>query len=173
MTPRLTDGKRYVPSGARCIGINQMSPVREEALKFLKFLAGEKYCGLINEGADSMPGNQAYISLEHFENPAWPGEAEINDITIKSIPYARFPRRSLLIDYAVVERAFKRAWSSIVSNENLTETQIRHIMERAAREVDEVIARNIERNPKVARTYQLLLEQGAEPARLLTKGDAL
>lgn len=172
LAPRLGDGKRYVRTGVRGVGINRMSPVRDEALKFLSFLASEKYSDLINEGADAMPGNKAYVSMGHFANQDWPGEQEINDVTIKSLAYARSPRRSLLVDSSVVNRAFRRAVSEITAKENLTAAMIRRIMERAAKEVDGVIAENIERNPKITRTYELLLEQGAEPARLLKKEDA-
>ena len=171
LIPRLADGKRYSRTEVRGVGINRMSPVREDALKFLQFLAGAQYSELINEGGDAMPGNKAYVSLEHLEHPDWPGEHEINDITINSIPFARAPRKSLLVDYAVIDRAFQRAVSEITSNDSLSEGQIRRIMQRAAIEVDEVIAENIGRNPKVMRTYELLLEQGAETACLFQKED--
>jgi len=172
LVPRLAGGKRYSRTSVRGVGVNRMSPNRDKALKFLQYLAGEEYSGMINTGADAMPGNKAYITKEHFKNSDWPGEEEINDITIKSLAYARSPVKSLLVDYAVVSRAFKRADSEITSNKSLTRLQIQHIMERAAQEVDEEIARNIERNPKLKRTYELLLKQGAEQVRLMPIKDS-
>jgi ABC-type glycerol-3-phosphate transport system substrate-binding protein len=71
--PRFEAGIRQTVASARCAGINVASPHREQALNFLQYLASEPYSNLINEGADSKPGNMQYNTLERFVNRGMAG----------------------------------------------------------------------------------------------------
>lgn len=168
--PRLRDGKRYSHCGARGIGINAMSPNRDKALKFLQFLAGETYCLLINEGADAMPGNRNFISIEQFRHPDWPDEEEVHQATIDSLPFARTVVRSLFIENASVDRAARQVQDTLIANPDLTREDIAAVLRRASTKVDEEIARNINHNAHLRRAYDKMVAQGAPRAAVL-KGE--
>ena len=166
LVPRFKDGNRYTTSNARCAGINKMSPHREDALKFLQYLAGEKYSELINTGADSKPGNKKYISLERFVHPDWPGEQPVHRMSIESIPYGRSAQPSLFVNQTKVRRIFTQARDYLEANPDLTYRQVEDVMKNAARRIDTEIATNIKRTPHLRRAYDDLLAQGAEPVAI-------
>jgi ABC-type glycerol-3-phosphate transport system substrate-binding protein len=161
--PRFKDGVRYTATGARCAAINVASPHREKALNFLQYLAGEKYSGLINEGADSKPGNIAYNAVDQFLNPEWPGEDEVHRASLRAIPFGRARRRSMLVNIASVNAEFSQVKSRLEATPDMTRAMIATELERAADRVNLVIARNIKRNPGVRAIYDALLANGAEP----------
>ena len=161
--PRFKDGVRFTATGARCVGINVASPNREEALNFLQYLASEKYSALINEGADSKPGNVKYNSLEAFRHPEWPGEEDVHQGSLRAIPFGRARRRSMLVNIATVNSEFSQIKSRLEATPDITREMIGEELKRAADRVNLVIARNIKRNPKVRTMYDALLANGAEP----------
>ena len=110
-----------------------------------------------------MPGKQDYISMQHFRHPDWPGEEEIHQTTIDSIPYSRSQARSLFIDNASYGRALKQVQENLIANADLTREEIARMLQRTAKKVDDEIARNIERNPHLRRAYDRMLSRGAAP----------
>lgn len=165
LVPRFRNGTRYTKFGARCAGINNMSPNRSEALKFLEYLAGEEYSRLINRGADAKPANKKYISLERFTHPDWPGEREIHEMAIKTIPYGRVIRKSFFINHQKLWRILEQTDDQLIANPDLTRDDIARLMKRTAERVDRQIAYNIQRNPVRRKTYERMLDEGAEPIR--------
>lgn len=161
--PRFADGVRRSCTGARCAGINDAGPNREQALKFMQYLAGETYSQLINQGSDSNPGNVKYHSLELFINPEWPGEEEVHATALRAVQFGQGRRSSMLVDYAVIGSEFGQVRSNIESSPGLTRAMIADELRRAADRVNLVMARNIKRNPKVRAMYDALLALGAEP----------
>jgi len=166
LMPRFADGKRYTKFGARCVGINKMSPNREKALNFMQYIAGEKYSELINLGADSKPGNRKYVSIEQFRHADWPGEEEVHLMSIKAIPDGKVTPRSMFIPNATVGRYFWQAKDQLVANPDMTGAEIAEEMRNTARRIDEEIHRNITRTPRLRKIYDTMIERGAEPIRM-------
>lgn len=161
--PRFKEGRRYTITGARCAGINAAGPNREKALNFLQYLAGEKYSQLINEGADSKPGNVKYNTLEQFVSPEWPGEEEVHAASLRAIPFGRTRRTSMLVNVTIIDDEFLQVKSKIEASPDMTRDMIASELKRASDRVNLIIARNIKRNPKVRVMYNALLANGAEP----------
>ncbi len=165
LMPRFKDGRRYTKFGARCVGINKMSPNREAALNFMEYIAGEKYSELINLGADSKPGNKAYNEMDQFRHPDWLEEEQVHLMSIRSIPYGRVSPRSMFVPNATIFRYFRMAKDQLVANPDLTEDDIARVMAKTAERIDQEIARNIDRTPRLRGIYEKLLARGAEPIR--------
>lgn len=161
--PRFRDGVRRTRTGARCAGINAASPNRQKALNFMQYLAGEKYSQLINEGADSNPGNVKYHSLEQFVNPEWPGEDDVHAVALRATPFGQVRRQSMLVNGAIIDSEFGQVRSKIEASPALTREMIAGELRRATARVNLIIARNIKRNPKVRTMYDALLANGAAP----------
>jgi ABC-type glycerol-3-phosphate transport system substrate-binding protein len=163
LVPRFKNGKRYTRYGARCAGINKNSKNKEEALKFLQYLASKEYSKTINDGADSKPGNKKYISMEHFMHPDWPEEKQLHEISIKATPDGRVMPRSMFVSYATINRNFKLIEDKIISEPDLTRKEIKDALKTITENIDLEIARNIKRNPKLKKIYETMLKNGAEP----------
>jgi ABC-type glycerol-3-phosphate transport system substrate-binding protein len=166
LVPRFKGAKRYNTYGCRGAGVNKMGSNPDKAVNFLQYLASKEYSDLINRGADSKPGNKAYIGMEHFLNPEFKGEEEVHQVAIDAIPYSRVRRTSMFISRPIVERHFKKAKEKIISNASLTREDIASAMKDAANAIDLEIARNIKRNPRARKAYEILLKQGAQPITL-------
>ena len=167
--PRFEGRERITWVRQRGAGINKLSPRREDALKFLQYLAGEKYSELINRGADAKPGNKKYVTIKHLRHPDWPGEEEIHQLAIESIPYGVAPRKSMFVNHAKVMRILNQADEVLTANPDMTPEQIERLMKTAARRVNQQIAHNISRSERFQRIYRQLLERGAEPIVLEKK----
>ncbi len=165
MVPRFKDGKRYTTFGARSTGVNSQGKNVDKSVKFLSYLAGPVYSKILNEGADSKPGNKKYLSLEQFRSKDFPGEDEIHQMSIKSIPYGRTYRRSPFVTTAVLKRVMKKVSDKIISDENITRKDIVEALKKAADELNTKIVRNINRNQKLQKIYKAVLSEGAEPVR--------
>ena len=99
-------------------------------------------------------------------NPAYSGEEDVNKITLASIPYGRTIQRSPFVSISKIGRILKKVTDKIISMEDLSRAQMAVLLKRAAMQTDEVIARNIKRNPELSKFYEKLLEQGAQPIKL-------
>ena len=166
LVPRFEEGKRYTAYDARGVGINPDSENREDALAFLKYLAGEAYSELLNEGADSKPGNMAYNTLDRFVNPDWPGEKAVHRLSIETVPYGRIVPRSFFVEKPTVNRIFRNVQDKIRTTEGLSRDEIARIMKTAAQRMDLKIARAIHRSERLQAIYKTLLDQGAMPTAI-------
>jgi len=169
LIPRFKNEKRYTRYGARCAGVNQQSPRKEEALKFLQYLASKEYSKTINDGADSKPGNKKYNTLKHFMHPDWPEEKQIHELSLKAIPDGRMIPRSLFVSYQSIMRNFKLVGDKIVSDPNLTKEELKRTLQIVTDNINMEIARNIKRNPKLLKVYENMLKNGAQPIALNLK----
>lgn len=82
--------ERVTVGGARCTFINKNSPRREQALRFIKFLASREYNELLNDQADALaPLMSACYTDRFLHNPAHPEEdynAVWREVVKNSIP---------------------------------------------------------------------------------------
>lgn len=163
LLPRFKGGKRYSSFGARCVGINSGSKNKEAAFKFMKYLAGKSYCDIINQGADSKPGNVKYYEMDEFINPTYPGEEQIHEMSMKSVEYSRIPPMSPFIAFSTMNRFYKLAKDKIITSKNLTREDIEKILKESSYKINLKIARNIKRDKHKRKLYEKLVKEGAEP----------
>ncbi|MBU8901369.1 MAG: extracellular solute-binding protein, partial [Victivallales bacterium] len=166
LLPRFKGEKRSVPFGARCTGVNVDAKNPKGALAFMQFLASRPYADLINQGADSKPGPAKYGTLEMMTNPNYPGEEDVDRMSLASIPYGRAHRRSPFISVMAINRYLGAVAGKVLAVKELSREDIAVLLKRAAARTDETIARNIKRNPYLQKFYNKLLEQGAAPIKL-------
>jgi ABC-type glycerol-3-phosphate transport system substrate-binding protein len=164
--PRFKNRKRVTKASARCAGINKASKNREAALTFLQYLAGPEYSKTINDGADSKPGNLKYNTMKLYMHPDWPGEEEVNRVSLAAVPDGRIMPRSMFIPTSKVYRIFNAARTNILSKDKVDKEEIRRILKAASDEIDLTIARNIKRNPKLMKIYKNMLAEGMEPIKM-------
>ena len=163
--PRFKDGRRYTRFGARCAAVNSKGKNPEQAIKFLKYLSTEEYCRTINQGADSKPGPTIYNKLERMNNPEFPGEEEVNRMSIASISESRLQARSPFIDNSVVGNAYNDVKSKLINSKELTRAELETAVRRAADEIDLAILRSIQRNKRMRKIYDAMMKAGCEPIR--------
>jgi len=135
---------------ARAAGVNAKSPHREEALKFLQYLADEPYNRLIVKDGDSLPPNPAYAQNgQALINSAKP-DPTFHQVFIDAAANARPIDISPFIDALQAER-----WLSerIARVENNPGVEIAPLMQDLAREVNRRIRRNLERNRNLQEKY--------------------
>ena len=73
---------------ARATAINSMGDRREEALRFLAFLASEPYCHDINVTADGVSAVMKHSqTVEQITNPAYPEERECDEVWLELMPF--------------------------------------------------------------------------------------
>ncbi len=164
LPPRFADGRRYTRFGARCTGINKASPHREEALKFMQYLASPEYSRTINQGADSKPGNKKYHTIEDFRHPDFPGEEEVHRIALEIVPYGRTVRRSFFISMARIMRAYSDMKSKLINDKELTLEEAEYLLSNAQEKINSQIEKNIKRNDYYRDVYEKMIAAGAEPA---------
>ena len=165
LIPRFENGERSVPFGARCSGINAQGRHLKEALRALRFLSTPEYSETINRGADSKPGNVAYNRIELFRNPDFPGEDDVHEVALESLPLGRLPRRSHFLTNAALSRITSAANGKMIADPKLTPEEIATIWREAQAEAEREILTNIQRDRKLRKIYDILLAQGAEPIR--------
>lgn len=166
LMPRFKGHKRYCRMGSRGTGVNVDAKNPEGALKFMQYLASKQYADLINQGADSKPGPSRYCKLDLMINPAYPGEKEVHAASLQSTPFGRAMPRSPFITVTKLSLILQKVEQKIVAEKNLTREDIAVMLKRATMQTDEVIARNIKRNPYLYKFYNKLLEQGAKPIKI-------
>ncbi len=154
MIPRFEDRRRVVPGYAKCTGINANSPNREQALKFLKYLAGKEYSAIINQGGDGLPGNKNYNhDMKLLINPEFPDEEEVHQAEMDSCRYGGIMDKSPFVNQAVVNRVLRKVSEKLIACPTITRAQIAAELRRAAQEINTTILRNIERTPKLSKLY--------------------
>lgn len=165
LIPRFDYHSRTTRARVRGAGINSHSKKRREALNFLQYLASPEYSKLINQGADSKPGNKAYVTLEKLMHSNWPEEKQVNEIAIKAVSGSRIFPRSHFVSYSAINRNLKLVTDKIINDNErkLTREQIAREMKTITENINLEIARSIKRNRKLKKLYKKMLEDGAEP----------
>jgi len=164
LMPKDIHGQNVSMTGARQVGINAKTKNPEAAFRFMQYLASQPYADSINEGADAKPGPAKYQTFDRFVSKAYPGEDEIHRISLESVKYGRIANSSLLVGSTVINRTFEQIRQRLES-QSLSDDDIAKICQRYSAELDQSIARAVERDSIKQRVYTLLLAEGAEPIR--------
>lgn len=164
LMPKDIHGRNVSITGARQVGVNAKSKNPEAAFRFMQYLASEAYADGINKGADAKPGPARYHSLERFLSKTYPGEAEIHRMSLESVQYGRIPNSSLLVGSTVIIRTFEQIRQRLEA-QPLSDAEIERICQRYSAELDQAIARAVERYSLKQKIYKLLLAEGAQAIR--------
>lgn len=158
LLPRFSDAPPAYRVQTRVAGINAKSPRREEALRFLTYLAGPTYSRLLNEGIDWLPGNPLYAPLGVEPGPADLDRLNMQDLTQKAMASGYTQRLSPFILTSDVTRVLGAQLSRLESDPALSTTDL---LASANADLQTLLRRNLERSPKLK---ALFVERFGQPA---------
>jgi len=139
--------------GVRCIAINAMSPHREEALSFLKYLAGEEYSRVVNQGRDGLPCNPEFAMTGVDPGDPNLGEAEMHQHVLDGMKHTYSQKKSPFLFMTDVDRILQTALDRM---ETRPELKIEEILSDAQKELELLMQRNLDRSPELLKKYQQL-----------------
>lgn len=146
LLPKFSEKPPSYLVSARIAGINARSPHREEALKFLQYLAGPTYSRLLNEGIDALPGNPAYADLGVEPGPPALDRVAMQNLTKEAMNFGYTLRQSPFILLGDVYRILQNQISRLESDPTLT---TEYLLASADTDLQTLMRRNLERNPKL------------------------
>ncbi|MBN1346806.1 MAG: extracellular solute-binding protein [Phycisphaerae bacterium] len=135
------------------VPVGRLNPNVRHALKFLQFIAGEEYCQIINDGADALPGNRKYATIDRQINPDWPDERDIHRLTNEATKWGYVRQVSPFIDALVTERIINIQVQRLETDAQFTAAQA---MQTAAKDLNDAIQRNLRDNPKLKQRYDAI-----------------
>ena len=156
--PHFRDRPRCVILASRSAAVNRLSPHAEQAVNFLAYLTTKDYCETINEGADALPGNKQFGSVEAMHNEEFPEEDIMNELTIEATQWGVVKQVSPFIDAGTVLRLIETQIQRIESDSDL---DVSTAMNQAARDVNKQIQKNVERDPHLKQRFAELRGKGA------------
>jgi multiple sugar transport system substrate-binding protein len=150
-------GPRRVFRGyGRATLINRNSPRREDALAFLRYMAGKEYNDLINHQADALaPMIRHCFTAEFLHDPAYPAE-DFNAVWRDIMAYTEADQISPFVNGNVANRILTKQMDLVKANQKSGAEAVR----AAAREINAEIDRTIERDPSLRDKYQELTRRG-------------
>lgn len=148
--PRMPGRPPLVLLTQRSAAVNALHPHRDKAIKFLQYLAGEEYCQLINDGADALPGNRAYATIERQINPDWPDERDLHVLTNQAVAWGRVREISPFVDALVMDRLITSQVQRLEADPDFSPERAMRI---AAKDVNDAIRKNLRDNPKLKERY--------------------
>ena len=143
-------GKKHVFVGyGKATLINRRSPHREEALKFLQYLASPEYNKLINHQADGIGPIKKYAyEPDYLFDPAYPNETD-NAVWRDLLSAAEPEQVSPFMNGAVLQRVVD-AQLDLVKSGSLTAEQA---MKEATDRVNQRIQENLRQSPALRAEY--------------------
>jgi multiple sugar transport system substrate-binding protein len=132
--------------------VNKYSPRREQALKFLEYLAGPGYNNLINQQADGIAAVKRYCYTPEFlHDPRYPQE-NYNQVWRDVVKYARCEETSPFVDGQVAMRVMEKQLDLVRNDQK----PVPEAMRDAARGVNDEIAKALDRDPSLRLRYYRL-----------------
>lgn len=134
---------------ARATAINRMGDRREDALRFLEFLASEPYCHDINVTADGISAVMKYSqTVDQVTNPEYPNERECDEVWIDLMPSGIAMETSPFIIPDDASRIVSEYTSAIMQGQ----LDVDQAVDRMTKAVNDKIAKNV-------RTFEHLREE--------------
>jgi len=136
--------------------INRNSPRRDHALAFLKYMAGPGYNELINHQADALAPVIRYSHTDKYlHDPEYP-EEDYNDVWRDVMKYGVPDEVTRFANGNVVGRIMNKQLDLVKNGQKSAQAA----MKTAAREINEEIAKTIERDPSLRERYAKLTRKG-------------
>jgi ABC-type glycerol-3-phosphate transport system substrate-binding protein len=143
---------RTLRAYGRATLVNKYSPRREQALRFLEYLAGPDYNMLINRQADGIAAVTRYCyTPDYLHDPQHP-EEDYNEVWRDVIKYARTEETSPFVDGQVAARIMDKQLDLVRNDQK----PVPEAMRDAARGVNEEIAKMLEMDPSLRLRYYRL-----------------
>ena len=132
--------------------INRNSPRRRQALDFLRYEAGKDYNALINHQADALAPTIRYCYAPEFlHDPEYP-EEDFNAVWRDVMRYAEPEDISPFVNGQAAARILNKQLDLVKNDQKPVAAALRD----AARQVNEEIARDLERDPSLRARYRRL-----------------
>ena len=157
LLPRFSD---HVPAyylRARSLVVNRMSPRKDLALKFLRFLTSEDYSRVVNQTLDFIPPNPAYAMVGVEEGEPELSEQEVYAANLRAMKYRHQSRKSPFLLDQEVGGAIQSQLARLELDPTL---DVREALDVAQRECEELIQLNIRRDPALRQRYETLNKGG-------------
>jgi len=139
--PRFVDQPNRCIIAARSAAVNRLSPNADKAVNFLEYLASKEYCDTINEGADALPGNTKYATLDYMQRFAQKGEGEeINRLTLEAAQWGIVRELSPFVDG---QTALRLITTQVQRLEASPDADVADVCRAAAQDVNEEMKRNV------------------------------
>jgi len=167
--PRIPGCPPSIPLTQRSAAVNRLHLQRHHAVKFLKYLAGEEYCQLINDGADALPGNRKYATIERQIHPDWSEERDIHVLTNQATEWGRVREISPFVDALEMYRLITAQVERLEADSDFTAERAMRI---AAKDVNNVLRRNLRNDVKLRERYKDVV-RGKRPDLVAVIGRAL
>jgi len=138
--------------------INKNGPRRDHALAFLKYMAGKDYNELINHQADALAPMIRYSSTEEYlHDPEFPAE-DFNDVWRDIMQYGVPDEVSPFINGSVASRIIEKQLDLVKNGQKSGADAMR----TATREINEEIAKGLERDPSLRQRYEELTREAGQ-----------
>ena len=145
--------KRVYRGYGRSTLVNKHGPRREEALTFLKYLAGREFSDLINRQADALgPVKRFCYTDTYLHNPEHP-EEDFNALWRDVMQFGVPDDDSPFVNGSVADRIMQRQLDLVKADQKGAEAAMR----TAAREINEEILKTLERDPSLKKRYEELI----------------
>lgn len=164
--PYFMGAPRRIIIAARSAAVNRLSPHWRKALNFLQYLTTKEYCQTINEGADALPGNKKYGTVELMHSDKYPDEDIINELTVESTKWGVVREISPFIDGNTTQRLIQMQIERLEAGMDVS---VEKVLKTAVHDVNKQIRKNIQREPKLRERYERL-KANADSARGDEKG---
>ena len=144
--------------GSRVSLINKNSRHKEGALEFIEFLDSKKYNELINHQADAVAPVPRYsYTKEYLHDPEYPNE-DSNAVWRDTMTYSRIEEICPFVSPLVVQRILTKQTDLILNNQKSPADALK----TGARQVNEEIRKNIQRDPFLRKEYERLTRRRAK-----------
>lgn len=162
--PRFKDAPRYnMTHTGRTVGINASTKHPESALEFLTFLASPEYNEFVCRASIAKPPNKNYWKPELLYHPDYPEENPVHDMSIKAVENGRCVQRSPFIETSVASRILDNMLDVIATRDNVSDSELKSMAERATERINAIIARNVSRDKLLKKVYDKSIETHKKP----------
>jgi ABC-type glycerol-3-phosphate transport system substrate-binding protein len=153
MLPHMAGKPLVFGVASRSEAVNALGKHREQALKFLQFLASKEYSQLVNDGVDALPGNPKYASVGLKPGDPDLSEMEMHRNTIETMKFGYQTRHSPFLLQSDVERILSEQMSRIETDPSLP---VAEALNAAQDDLERLMQRNLDRDPKLKARYKEL-----------------
>ena len=132
--------------------INRSSPRREQALDFIRYMAGREFNELINHQADGLGPVKKFVDTDaYLHDPAFP-EEDFNQVWRETMELGEPQETCEFVNGAVAERIISTQLDLVRSNQKPAAAA----MQAAARQINEQIDKKLRSNKVLKRRYDAI-----------------
>ena len=142
----------------RATVVNKYSPKKDQAFKFLLYMAGKEYNELVNHQADGIAPMVKYAYTDKYLHDKDYPEENNNDVWRDTMKYSRPYESSPFIDATNAERILYKQVDLVKTGQKKPADALRTAEELT----NELIQKNLRKDPSLMRLYQQLISKQAK-----------